>query len=104
MSFLLKARIFQENMAETGPSLAQQELPHLPQFEYTEEERESILADKDINVRDPILPIFELHRVTKSLLNCGAEGVDHLSICKSRLINAVVPQVHNFPGVVQWCA
>ena len=62
------------------------------------------MADKDINVRDPILPVFKLHRVTKNLLKCGAEGVDHLNICKSRLINAVVPQVHNYLEVVQWCA
>jgi len=90
-------------MAEAGPS-AQQDLPQLQQFEYTEEEKESILADKDINVRDPILPVFDLHMVTQNLLKRYAEGVDSLGICKSRLVNAVLPQVSNFPEIVQWCA
>ena len=59
-------------MAEAGSSSAQQDPPQLPQFDYTEEEQESILADKDVNVRDPILPVFELHRITQNLLKRGA--------------------------------
>ena len=90
-------------MTEAGPS-AQQELPHLSQFEYTEEEQEGILADKDINVRDPILPVFDLHMVSQNLSKRYAEGVDSLGVCKSRLVNAVLPQVSHFPELVHWCA
>ena len=70
-------------MEEAGPSSAQQDLPHLLQFDYTEEEQESILADKDIYVRDPILPVFDLHKVIEKMLKSGKGGFDPLNIYKS---------------------
>ena len=88
-------------MEEAGPS-AQEEQPQ-SRSQYTEEEQESILADKDINVRDPILPVFDLHMVTRDLLKCYEEGGDSLGVCKSRLVNAVLPQVPHFPELVHWC-
>ena len=91
-------------MVEAGPSSAQQDLPHLPQFDYTEEEQESILADKDIYVRDPILPVFDLHKIIDAMMKTGQGGFDPLNIYKSQLVNAVVPQVPNYPEIVQWCA
>ena len=91
-------------MEEAGPSTAQQDLPHLSQFEYTEEEQESILADQDIFVRDPIIPVFNLYKVIDATMKTGERGFDPLNIYKSRLVNAVVPQVPNYPEVVHWCA
>ena len=91
-------------MAEVGSSSAQQEPPQIAQFEYTEEEQESILVDKDVNVRDLIIPVFDLHKIMQHILKHGAQGIDSLNIYKSRLVNAVVPQVPNYPEVVQWCA
>ena len=91
-------------MEEADTSSAQQDLPHLPQFEYTEEEQESIMADEDIFVRDPILPVFDLYKVIDAMRKTGKEGLDPLNVYKSRLANAVVPQVPNYPEIVQWCA
>ena len=42
--------------------------------------------------------------VTQNLLKCYAEEVDSLGICKSRLVNLVLPQVSHFPELVHWCA
>ena len=84
--------------------MAQQELPEIPQFEYSEEEQESILADLDILVRDPIIPIFNLFRVIETTTNSGERGFDPLYIYRSRLVKAVVPQVPNYPEIVHWCA
>lgn len=94
---LSKDKYSKENMAEGGPSSAQQEPAQMPQLSYTEEEEENILADKDINIRDLILPIFDLYKAMQNVLNQNAQVVDHLNICQSRLINAVVPQVPNLP-------
>lgn len=91
-------------MAEAGPSSAQKEPTQTAQFTYTEEEQENILADKDINIRDPILPIFDLYKITQNILKHGTQGIDPLNICRSRLINIVVPQVPHYPEMVQWCA
>ena len=91
-------------MEEAGPSMAQQELPEIPQFEYSEEEQESILADLDILVRDPIIPIFNLFKVIETTTKSGERGFDPLYIYRSRLVKAVVPQVPNYPEIVHWCA
>ena len=78
-------------MAEAGPSSAQQDPAQMAQLTYTEEEQESILSDKDINIRDPILPVFDLYKTIQSVLEHKTQGVDPLNICRSRLINVVVP-------------
>ena len=70
-------------MEEAGTSSAQQDLPHFPQFEYTEEEQESIMADQDIFVRDPILPVFYLYKVIDAMRKTGKEGLDPLNVYKS---------------------
>lgn len=59
-------------MAETGSSSTQQDLAQILQITYTEEEWQSILEDKDINVRDPILPIFDLHKAMQNILTHNA--------------------------------
>ena len=59
-------------MAEAGPSSAQLEPTQMAQPTLTEEEQENILADKDVNVRDPILPILDLHKIMQSILKHGA--------------------------------
>ena len=84
-------------MEEAGPSMAQQELPEIPQFEYNEEEQESVLADLDILVRDPIIPIFNLFRVIETTTKSGERGFNPLHIYRSQLVKAVVPQVPNYP-------
>lgn len=84
-------------MAEPGSSSTQQDPPQMPQFEYTEEEQERILEDKDVNIRDPILPVFDLQKVMERILKRGKDGFDPLNIYKSRLVNALVPQVLNYP-------
>ena len=91
-------------MSEAGPSSTQQDPAQMAQLTYTEEEQENIFLDKDINVRNPILPIFDLYKTMQTVLGHKAQGVDHLNICQSRLINAVVPQVPNYPEIVEWCA
>ena len=78
-------------MAETRSLSAQQDSAQMPQLTYTEVEQENILADKDINIRDPILPILDLHKAMQNVLNHNAQGVEHLNICQSLIINAVVP-------------
>lgn len=40
----------------------------------------------------------------QTVLKHNTEGVDHLNIFQSRLINAMVPQVPNYPEIVEWCA
>ena len=70
----------------------------------TLEEQEDILGDKDINVRDPILLIFDMYKAMSSILRNKEKGSDHLKIYQSGLINAVVPQVPNYPEIVWWCA
>lgn len=62
------------------------------------------MADKDINVRDPILPVFDLHLAVKNILEQTTQGVDLMNICQSRLVSVVVPQVPNFLEMVGWCA
>ena len=91
-------------MAEAGSSSAQQDPAQVAQLTYTEEEQEGILSDKDINVRDPIIPIFDLYKAIQNVLKHNTQGVDHLNICQSRLINAVVPPVLNYLEIVKWCA
>ena len=87
-------------MAETGSSSAQQTPPQKLESAHTQEDREGILVDKDINVKDPILSVFDLHLVVKNILEQTAQGVDLMNICQSRLVSAVVPQVSNFPEMV----
>lgn len=91
-------------MAETGSSSAQQKLPQVLGSAHTREELEDLLADKDINVRDPILLVFDLHLAIKNVLEQSAQGSDLMNICQSRLVGAVVPQVPKFPEMVEWCA
>ena len=101
-------------MSEAGPSSAQLDPAQMAQLShpgtsqgqltYTKEEQENILSDKDINIRDPILPIFDLYKTMQTVLEHKAQGVDQLNICQSRLINAVVPQVPNYPEIFGWCA
>ena len=65
-------------MSEAGPSSAQQDPAQMAQLSqpgtsqgqltYIEEEQENILSDKDINVRDPILPIFDLCKTMQTVL------------------------------------
>ena len=89
-------------MSEARPSLAQPETTEQPQDVQQEvidvkpvltpEEQEDILGDKDLNVRDLILLIFDMHEAKSSILKKKVErGFDHLKICQLGLVNVVVP-------------
>lgn len=94
----------EENMSGTESSSAQKKLPQVLGSAPAQEDSEEILADKDINVRDPLIPVCDLHLAVKNVLELSAKGLDIMNICQSRLVSAVVPQVHNFPEMVEWCA
>ncbi len=57
----------------------------------TQENQEEILADKDINVRDALLPVFGMYEAIQLVWRKKQKGVDHLRICESNLIRAIVP-------------
>ena len=50
-------------MSGAGSSSAQKSIPQVLLPVKAQEDPEEILADKDVNVRDPILPVSNLHRV-----------------------------------------
>ena len=89
-------------MSGAGSSSTQKSIPQVLLPVKTQEDPEEILADKDTNVRDPILPVSNLHRAVKNVLEQSAKGPDIMNIFQSRLISIVVPQVPHFPEVVEW--
>ena len=91
-------------MSETGSSSGQKELPQILAPTPIQQNPEELLDDKDMNVRDPLIPVCDLHLAIKNVLELSEKGPDIMNICQSRLVSAVVPQVHNFPEVVEWCA
>lgn len=104
LSFLKSQKYLKENMSGVGSSSTQKSIPQVLLPVKTQEDPEEILADKDINVRDLILPVSDLHRAVKNVLELSAKGPDLMNICQSRLVSAVVPQVPHFPEVVEWCS
>ena len=72
-------------MSGTGSSSGQKKLPQVLGSAPAQEDPEELLDDKDINVRDPLIPVCDLHIAIKSVLELSAHH-EHLSIpaCKRR--------------------
>ena len=92
MSSLFKSQKYPKgNMSGAGSSSAQKKLPQILGSAPAQEDPEEILADKDINIRDPLIPVCDLHLAVKNVLELSAKGPDLMNICQSRLVSAVVP-------------
>ena len=63
------------------------------------------MGHRDLNVRDPILLLYDMNEAKTSLIRNKVEReAGCLKIWESGLVHVAVPQVLHFPEIVEWCA
>ena len=62
------------------------------------------MLDRDESIRDPLLPINDLHHAIKIVHVNAVAHVDPIGLYTSGIVKAVVPAVYHTPELVKWCA